>query len=183
GARPENYHRFVQRPQQGRRPLELALGLAAGRARLASRSPTTPRFLTLTKGTPLALQPRWRTAGVSRLGELPMATIPEALSIAIRHHQAGQLQAAEQVYRQILAVAPGHAPSWHLLGVIAHQVGNHQVAVAPIQHALQLDGQEPGWHSNLGEAYRALRKPAEAIGCYRRALQLRPGLAEVHYNL
>ena len=32
-----------------------------------------------------------------------MATISEALAIAIQHHQAGRLQAAEQIYRQILA--------------------------------------------------------------------------------
>ena len=31
-----------------------------------------------------------------------MATISEALTIAIQHHQAGRLQAAEQIYRRIL---------------------------------------------------------------------------------
>ena len=30
-----------------------------------------------------------------------MATIPEAFAIAVQHHQAGRLQAAEQIYRQI----------------------------------------------------------------------------------
>ena len=35
-----------------------------------------------------------------------MAKIPEALAIAIQHHQGGRsrLQIAEQIYRQILAV-------------------------------------------------------------------------------
>ena len=47
-----------------------------------------------------------------------MATLPEILAIAIEHHQAGRLQAAEQVYRQILAVEPNQADAWHLLGVI-----------------------------------------------------------------
>ena len=55
-----------------------------------------------------------------------MATIPEALAIAIQHHQAGRLQAAEQIYRQILAVEPNHADAIHLLGVIAHQAGKHE---------------------------------------------------------
>ena len=53
-----------------------------------------------------------------------MATISEALAIAVQHHQAGRLQAAEQIYRQILAVEPNHADAIHLLGVIAHQVGS-----------------------------------------------------------
>jgi hypothetical protein len=38
-----------------------------------------------------------------------MATISEALAMAVQHHQAGRLQAAEQIYRQILAVEPNHA--------------------------------------------------------------------------
>ena len=38
-----------------------------------------------------------------------MATISEALTIAIQHHQAGRLHAAEQIYRRILAVEPNHA--------------------------------------------------------------------------
>ena len=35
-----------------------------------------------------------------------MATIPEALAIAIQHHQSGRLQSAEQIYRQILELKP-----------------------------------------------------------------------------
>ena len=52
-----------------------------------------------------------------------MATISEALAIAIQHHQAGRLQAAEQIYRQILQVEPNHADAIHLLGVIASPSG------------------------------------------------------------
>ena len=36
-----------------------------------------------------------------------VATISEALTIAIQHHQAGRLQAAERIYRQILASRAG----------------------------------------------------------------------------
>ena len=50
-----------------------------------------------------------------------MATISEALAIALQHHQAGQLPQAEQIYRQILEVEPNHADAWHLLGVLAHK--------------------------------------------------------------
>ena len=58
-----------------------------------------------------------------------MPTLPEALAIAIRHHQVGRLQAAEQIYREILAEQPDHADAIHLLGVLAHQAGQHAVAV------------------------------------------------------
>ena len=57
-----------------------------------------------------------------------MATISEALAIAIRHHQAGRLQAAERIYRQILQVEPNQAEAIHFLGVIAAQSGKHAAA-------------------------------------------------------
>jgi tetratricopeptide (TPR) repeat protein len=112
-----------------------------------------------------------------------MATISEALAAAMQHHQAGRLQAAEQIYRQILAVEPNQAGAWHLLGLLAYQAGRHEVAVEYIARAITLKDTEPAFHSNLGEAYRALRRIPEAVACYRRALGLKPDYAGAHNNL
>ena len=87
-----------------------------------------------------------------------MATISQALAIAIQHHQAGRLQAAEQIYRQILEAEPNQADAMHLLGVIAHQVGRHEAAVDYIRRAIALQGSAAVFHHNLGEAYLALRQ-------------------------
>ncbi len=112
-----------------------------------------------------------------------MATISQALAIAIQHHEAGRLQAAEQIYRQILTVDPNHADARHLLGVIAHQAGKHEIAVEQIRRAIGLKGDLAAFHFNLGEAYRALRRIPETVACYRRALELEPDLAVAHNNL
>jgi len=112
-----------------------------------------------------------------------MPTISEGLAIGIQHHQAGRLQAAEEVYRQILAVEPNHGDAWHLLGVIAHQVEKHEIAVQYIQRAIGLNGGEATFHLNLGGAYRALHRTPEAVACYRRAVALQPDFAEAHNNL
>ena len=112
-----------------------------------------------------------------------MATISQALTIAIQHHQAGRLQEAEQIYRQILQAEPEHADAWHLLGVIAHQVGQHEIAADYIGRAIALNGTEAVFYNSLGAALRALRKVPDAVACYRRALQLKPEFAEAHYNL
>jgi tetratricopeptide (TPR) repeat protein len=112
-----------------------------------------------------------------------MATISEALAVAIQHHQAGRLQAAEQIYRQILAIQPNQADAIHLLGVMAHQAGQHELAVEYIRRAIGLNGNASAFHNNLGEAYRALRRIPEAVACYRRALELKPDHAEAHSNL
>jgi tetratricopeptide (TPR) repeat protein len=112
-----------------------------------------------------------------------MATISEALAIAIQHHQAGRLQTAEQIYRQILAAEPNHADALHFLGVMASQVGKHAVAVEYMQRAIALKGDVAFFHSNLGKVYHALHRTAEAVACCRRALELRPDYVEAHNNL
>jgi predicted TPR repeat methyltransferase len=112
-----------------------------------------------------------------------MPTISQALAIAVQHHQAGRLQAAEQIYRQILAVEPSHVDAIHLLGVLAHQTGDDEKAVRYIQRAIALDDGEAPFHNNLGAAYAALGRFAEAAACGRRAVALKPDYAEAHYNL
>ena len=112
-----------------------------------------------------------------------MATISEALALAVEHHQAGRLQAAELGYRQILALEPNQADALHLLGVIAHQVGRHDVAVEYISRAIGLQNADPAYHNNLAEALRALGRCTEAVASCRRAIALRPEYAQAHYNL
>jgi len=112
-----------------------------------------------------------------------MATIPEALTIAIGHHQAGRLQAAEQIYRQILAVEPNHADALHLLGLVASHRGQHELAVECIARAIAIKGDDALFHSNLGIALRDQGKLDEAVACHRRAIELNPGYAEAHHNL
>jgi predicted O-linked N-acetylglucosamine transferase (SPINDLY family) len=112
-----------------------------------------------------------------------MATLSEALAIAIAHHRAGRVDLAEEVYRRILAVEPDNADALHLLGVAAHQRGEHALAVDYIQRAIALVPEAAASHSNLGNAWLALGKPDEAVACYRRALQRNPGDAETLNNL
>ena len=112
-----------------------------------------------------------------------MATTPRPLTIALQHHQAGRLQLAEQIYRQILAVEPNHADALHLLGVIQAQTGNHQRAIEYIRCALVL---RPDWaeaQANLGNALREQGQSNEAVPFLRRAIELKPDFAEAHNSL
>lgn len=114
---------------------------------------------------------------------LNMATGANSLQMAMELHQAGQLAQAEQLYRQILRGNPRHPDALHLLGLIAHQAGEHEMAIAYMSQAIAIDGAQPFYHSNLGEAFRALGRTAEARVFYERALQLDPMFAAAHYNL
>lgn len=110
-------------------------------------------------------------------------TIPQALEIAVQHHQAGRLEEAEALYRQILGTQPEHADALHFLGVIAAQVGRHDAAVEWIRKAVALAPNNPDAHCNLGVAWRAIGRLDEAIPAYRRAIELKPDYPQAHNNL
>src|SRR5438309_877007 len=109
-----------------------------------------------------------------------MTTIPEALALAMRHHQAGNLAQAEQIYRQILQVDPREANALHLLGMLAHQAGQSEAAVDFIRQALTVVPHVAEIHANLALVYLALRRLDEARACYEAALRLRPEVPELH---
>lgn len=112
-----------------------------------------------------------------------MPTIPETLQTALTHHQAGRLAEAEALYRQILQAQPDHPDALHLLGVIAHQGGKHDVAVEYIARAIALNPIAAEYHCNIGEAYRALARLNESEVHMREALRLEPNSAVAHGNL
>ena len=62
--------------------------------------------------------------------------IQQALDLALQHHTSGDLPKAKAIYQQILQTDPNHSDALHLLGVIAHQVGENDRAVGLIKQAL-----------------------------------------------
>src|SRR5581483_5927934 len=66
--------------------------------------------------------------------------IAELSRRAVQYHQAGKLADAESCYRQVLAIDPNHFDSLHLLGVIAHQSGQSDLATNLISKAIATRG-------------------------------------------
>jgi predicted O-linked N-acetylglucosamine transferase (SPINDLY family) len=106
-----------------------------------------------------------------------------ALAIAIQYHQAGKLQSAGEIYKQVLQANPNQPDALYLFGVLAHDVGNEEIAIEFIRRAIQLKGDSAEASYNLGGAYSNLKRNTEAIACYRQALTFNPSFAEAHFNL
>src|SRR5438105_2763513 len=85
-----------------------------------------------------------------------MASISQALDLALHHHRAGRLPEAERLYRRILEEDPYQVEALHLLGVLAHQVGQDERAVESIAAALRLKPDFAAAHDNLGVVLRRL---------------------------
>jgi tetratricopeptide (TPR) repeat protein len=96
----------------------------------------------------------------------------------VRLHGAGRLQEAEQAYRQVIAAAPGHADSFHMLGVIASHCGQPEAAVACIDRAIALKPSAALYHVNRASALLALGRPDAAEDSCRAALRLKRDCAE-----
>jgi tetratricopeptide (TPR) repeat protein len=96
----------------------------------------------------------------------------------LRLQRAGRVQEAEQVYRQVLAVAPQHADSLHMLGVIATQFGQPQAALSLIDQAIAIRPSDPIFHVNRAAALLAMQQLDAAVVACREALRLRRSCAE-----
>lgn len=112
-----------------------------------------------------------------------MDSVDELQRRALELHRAGQLAEAEQIYRQILAGEPAHAPTLDSMGVLAFQTRRGEAAIGYLQKAIAADPHRAGYHYNLGEVYRGLGNPALARNCFEQALRLDGNLAMAHYSL
>lgn len=110
-------------------------------------------------------------------------TVQTMFADALRYHQSGRLDAAEQLYREILRIDSCHADALHLLGVLAHQGGRPDIAVDLIGKAIAQNGHMPAFHNNLGFALQDRGELDAAAAAYGRALFYKPDYAKAHYNL
>lgn len=105
------------------------------------------------------------------------------LAAAVQAHQAGDLAQAKKMYELILAQEPADAEVMHLLGMLAAQLGQFDVAVAWIEEALRIMPDNVLFHTNLGNALKNLGRWQDASQQYQQALQLDPQYAEAHNGL
>jgi predicted O-linked N-acetylglucosamine transferase (SPINDLY family) len=107
----------------------------------------------------------------------------ETFTLALQHHQAGDLAGAERLYLQTLQADPSHADAHCNLGTILAKQNRAEEAVARYRQALHRRPDHAEAHYNLGNALRKLGRLAEAVTSYREALRVTPERMSVHYNL
>ncbi|MBB3266751.1 tetratricopeptide (TPR) repeat protein [Azospirillum sp. OGB3] len=112
-----------------------------------------------------------------------MATVSEALSIALDHHIAGRVAEAEALYGRILEAVPGHPDASHLMGLLLAQTGRVAAALAHLDAAVAGDPASPTHHLNRGKVQDALGRTADAAASWRATLRLQPDHAEAAERL
>ncbi len=107
----------------------------------------------------------------------------EQLQKGMALHRAGQFGLAQSHYQRAAKLDPANADAWHLLGVVALQVGNPALAAKHLRASVKT---RPGFaeaHNNLGVALRQQGRHADAIAAFRDALAVRSGYVEAVFNL
>ena len=105
------------------------------------------------------------------------------LDEAVAHHQSGDRERAESIYREIITRDPRQADALHLLGVAAHQSGHNEAAIGHITRAIAINPNASLYYSNLGAAYKAHGDLESAANCFREAVRISPDFSGAHYNL
>ena len=96
-------------------------------------------------------------------------------------YQAGQVEAAMRLCRQILETAPDDFAASQLLGVILFQQGHHQEALEYFDRAA---ARQPGFAilSNRGAALHLMGRFEDALASYDAAVKFQPRNAVLLYN-
>ena len=108
--------------------------------------------------------------------------LPEGLKAAIRHHQAGRVEAAWQTCETFLQQEPESAEGWHLLGLMAHHQRKLDEAIAHYRKSLVFDPEHCDSYNNLAVALHEQGKRSEAIPYYQKVLALKPDYSDAHNN-
>lgn len=114
---------------------------------------------------------------------MPDPASPEMIQAAAAHLQAGRLQQAQDIYRQILRTDPNQPDALAGMGLLARQVGRHPLAAAYFGRAAQVRPDVARYHHLQGQAWLALGDFNQASACFRDAIRLDPAAAEAHFNL
>lgn len=112
-----------------------------------------------------------------------MATLDEALAIALDLHTAGRTEEAEALYGRILDAVPDEPNALHLYGLLCAQGGRLEQAVELLGRAVALRPGLPDYRANLAMLHQARGDPAAAAEEYRAALCLCPDSAALAFPL
>src|SRR5215813_7302296 len=124
-----------------------------------------------------------RAEAQGKQGRAAGGPVAQWFNAALADQRAGRLAEAERICRHILVIDPDHAQTFHLLGLIEHQLGRSEVAIEHIRKAITRSGRDPAFHHNLGNILRGQGQLAEAMTYYERALALAPSSVDTLYNL
>ena len=97
--------------------------------------------------------------------------------------QSGRSDEARDSYLLAGCFKPDWPLPWIRHGMLESSQGRHDAAISAFTEAIQRGSDDAGVHNALGAACYETRRFDEALQHFRRALELKPDLADAHSNL
>ena len=108
--------------------------------------------------------------------------LQDLVARGLAFHQAGRLDAAEALYRQVLEREPRHTDALTLLGALQAQLRNFEEAARLMEISLQMNPRQVNALYNRGIVLEELKRFNEAVVSYDRALEQKSDSPEILNN-
>src|SRR5688572_28548905 len=113
-------------------------------------------------------------------GRRPDATLTR---LALEHHARGELEQAEEYFREATRRTPHDVSAWTNLAATMVRQEKYAAAIPVLQEVIELEPQLAEAHLDLGLCHNRQKDNAAAITHYRKAIALKPDLATAHANI
>jgi len=110
-------------------------------------------------------------------------TIKETFVSAVQNHKKNKLEAAENLYKEVLKKNPNHFQSICFLGTLLIQTKNFEKAKQLLYKAIETQPNNANVQNNLGILFKQLGEFEKAINYFQKAIEIQPGFANAYYNL
>jgi tetratricopeptide (TPR) repeat protein len=110
-------------------------------------------------------------------------TLQEALAIAQKHHQVGNLTLAERTYKDILQTVPDNFQSLHFLGIICYQAGKPEEGLEFTKKAIAINDEQADTWNAYGVMLAQVGNYEEALGKWEKAIEIKPDFFEAYSNM
>ena len=110
-------------------------------------------------------------------------TIEETFNLAVKNHQEGKTDIAQELYNKVLQTDPNYVNAHYNLSFIYRGFGENQKAIDCYEKVITIDPNYADAHNNLGAIFKELGDDQNAKSCYEKAISIDPNHAHAHNNL
>ena len=109
-----------------------------------------------------------------------MTTTEQDIVLAMRHIASSRAEEAGEILSRIVEQERMNAMALHGLGVVAYTAKDYETAIRHLTLAVQIDGKNPHFGNNLGEALRRANRLEEALAAFEKVLLVKPDFLKAH---
>ena len=110
-------------------------------------------------------------------------TINEIFNLAVKNHQEGRLDIAQELYNQVLKVDSKNKDTLNNLAVIFIKLKEFQKAKDCYEKVIEANPGNAKALNNLGRVFKTLRQDLKAKSYYEKAIEINPDFTDAYNNL